>query len=241
MKKRELLVKVAAGLGCLALVGCGPFAKIGADVADGPISGADWRVTASYVPLDFEHGDSVDVLAGMDTTQVVFFYDKVVKEVYTSVVFPYESTDSQITFDSLRTDDFDADGYTDFSVIVANQDGEQECLCYTWNPDTKEFDYYEVIAAEDLEDNDIDADNDSFESYVGQWVYSEEGVTVTINDDYSCTIEPDGVDGYVTLTYDGAEIYTADDNYYCTLNHGLEEDGDCLLDFAGNKYVKIDK
>lgn len=101
--------------------------------------GSDWRVTGLYIWGTLEHGEKVNILAGMTKDKLTFYFDAMSKEVYTEVSFPYETTDFDKTFNSLSVKDINADGYSDCSVFLYNVQGEEEEVVFLWDAGKKEF------------------------------------------------------------------------------------------------------
>lgn len=130
-------------LGATALIGCG---KANNEPLVGPASGADWRITAHYDQVTLHHDEDLNVMVGMNIDEVDFYYDKDVQELYQQILLPYETSDTDKTFGSLKAEDLNGDGYTDCTVDLVDANGTVETAVFLWNADLKSFDYIQPEA-----------------------------------------------------------------------------------------------
>ncbi len=226
MKKRIINLVVLAMAGLLLATGCGK--------ANDDILGADWRTTGMYVPGTLYHKDTVDVYVGVKEDKVAFFYDLEIQEPYNKVTLTYPTTDVEKTRNSIELIDLNGDGYTDLSVKVYDQQGEEMLTKYTWDQSRMEFIFVEPenepltgIGSDDSDDDktegqtsDADAGDFSMMNFIGSWLMEKENLVIVVDNAYNWAGLTNGeitVKGTCEADYGKVVFHTSEGVYYCTL------------------------
>jgi len=257
MSKKSVLGILGLSMACcVSMMGCGLLYH----EDENEIVGNDWRVTGAYCYYDLEHGEISGAYVNIGVNKVIFCYDQEEQVEYTRVNLPDKTTDYDATYNSFQIYDINGDGYSDFSIVLYDQQGLANVIGYFWDADNVMF--YEAYNY--IEDPEVDNENNNADinygegdftylNFMGAWTTEDHMMELLIdayghwqqgaNEDFVCAGNTEIDGGFVDLyTYEGLYYTTLtyiDGIIYDSADTAFYYDGPIEEHLNGESYINI--